>query len=74
MAVGKLQGWGLAANGSAGVYRMLEILEDEIRVGMGLLGVTSMEKLNKSFVCSADPTTSPHEMSSWVNMPVSRIT
>ena len=53
---------------------MLEILEDEIRVGMGLLGVTSMEKLNKSFVCSAEPTTSPHEMSSWVKMPVNRIT
>ena len=74
VAVGKLQGWGLAANGSSGVYRVLEILEDEIKVGMGLLGVTSMEQLNKSFVCSADPTTTPHEMSSWVNMPVSRIT
>ena len=74
VAVGKLQGWGLAANGSAGVYRVLEILEDEIKVGMGLLGVTNMTQLNKSFICSADPTTSPHEMSSWVNMPVNRIT
>ncbi|GIT69566.1 MAG: hypothetical protein Ct9H300mP27_06700 [Chloroflexota bacterium] len=56
------------------VYRVLEILEDEIKVGMGLLGVTNMTQLNKSFICSADPTTSPHEMSSWVNMPVNRIT
>ncbi len=73
VAIGKLQGWGLAADGSAGVYRVLEILEDEIRVGMGLLGVTNMDQLNKSFVCPADSTTSPHEMSAWVNMPVNRI-
>ena len=74
VAIGKLQGWGLAANGSTGVYRVLEILEGEIRVGMGLLGVTNVYQLNKSFVCSADSTTSPHEMSAWVNMPINRIT
>ena len=51
VALGKLQGWGLAANGSSGVYRVLEILEGEIRVGMGLLGVTNVYQLIKSFVC-----------------------
>ena len=73
VAIGKLQGWGLAANGTAGVVRVLEILEEEIRIAMGLMGVTSMEKLNRSYVCKAEPTTQPHEMSAWVNMPGGRI-
>ena len=30
VALGRLQGWGLAAAGTAGVVRMLEILEDEL--------------------------------------------
>ncbi|MGN6562536.1 MAG: alpha-hydroxy acid oxidase, partial [Thermomicrobiales bacterium] len=30
VALGRLQGWGLAASGSAGIVRMLEILEDEL--------------------------------------------
>ena len=30
VALGRLQGWGLAAGGQAGVVRMLEILEDEL--------------------------------------------
>lgn len=74
VAIGKLQGWGLAADGADGVYRVLEILEDEIRVAMGLMGVTSMDQLNPARVCPAESTTKPHEMSAWVNMPVSRIT
>ena len=73
VAIGKLQSWGLAANGSAGVRRVLEILEDEIISAMGLLGVTSVDQLTPNYVTRADPVTMPHEMSSWVNMPVDRI-
>jgi glycolate oxidase len=73
VAIGKLQGWGLAADGTDGVHRVLEILEDEIRVAMGLMGVTSMDQLNPARVGPAEATTTPHEMSAWVNMPVSRI-
>jgi isopentenyl diphosphate isomerase/L-lactate dehydrogenase-like FMN-dependent dehydrogenase len=40
VAIGKLQGWGLAAGGQDGVVRVLEILDEEMRVSMGLLGVT----------------------------------
>ncbi len=39
VAIGKLQGWGLAAAGSDGVVRVLEILEEEMRVGMGRSGL-----------------------------------
>ena len=46
VAIGKMQGWGLAAGGLDGLVRVLEILEDEIRVTMGLLGVRSFKELN----------------------------
>ena len=73
VAIGKLQGWGLAADGSNGLVRVLEILAEEIRIAMGLMGVTSIDQLSPAYVCQAEATTTPHEMSSWVNMPVGRI-
>ena len=74
VAIGKLQAWGLSADGSAGVVRMLEIMQDEMTSAMGLLGVTSMDQLGPEYVCKTDAVvTSPHEMSSWVNMPAERI-
>src|SRR5207237_9046688 len=39
VALGRLQGWGLAAGGQAGLVRMLEILEDELVSAMGLIGL-----------------------------------
>jgi isopentenyl diphosphate isomerase/L-lactate dehydrogenase-like FMN-dependent dehydrogenase len=73
VALGRLQGWGLAAGGVAGCVRMLEILEDELMSAMGLIGVTSIDKVTPKYVCPADPVAEAHEMSSWVNMPVARI-
>ena len=73
VAIGKLQGWGLAAQGSVGLVRVLEILEDEIICAMGLLGVTSIDQLSSDYVCEAEAVTLPHEMSAWINMPEGRI-
>jgi len=73
VAIGKLQGWGLAAAGQDGVVRVLEILDEEIRVSMGLLGVTAVDQLNTSYLRPAHPTTLPHEMSAWVNLPGNRL-
>jgi isopentenyl diphosphate isomerase/L-lactate dehydrogenase-like FMN-dependent dehydrogenase len=73
VAIGKLQGWGLAAAGKDGIVRVLEILEDEMVSAMGLMGVTSLDQLSPKYLCSAEPVTQPHEMSSWVNMPGTRI-
>lgn len=73
VALGRLQGWGLAADGTDGVVRMLEILEDELICEMGLLGVTSVDQLSPKYVTPAEAVTPAHEMSSWVNMPVGRI-
>ncbi len=73
VALGRLQGWGLAAGSQAGVVRMLEILEDELVSAMGLTGLTSIDQVTQKYVCQAEPVIEAHEMSSWVNMPVGRI-
>jgi hypothetical protein len=48
-------------------------LEHEICVALGLMGVPSMDRLTPAFVCQAEPTGLPHEMSAWANMPGGRI-
>jgi glycolate oxidase len=57
VGVGKLLGWSLAAGGQAGIERMLELLDVEIRTAMGLMGVTSLAELNRSWVRPAMPAT-----------------
>ena len=57
VALGRLQGWGLAAAGRPGVVRMLEILEDELISAMGLCGLTSIAQVTPKYVCQADPVT-----------------
>ena len=74
VAIGKMQCWGLAAGGEAGLIRTLEILEDEYVSALGFLGVTSTNQLNSNHVCQSDPVTNAHEMSTWVNMPKGRLT
>ena len=73
VAIGKLQGWGLAAAGQAGLVRVLELLESEIITTMGLLGVTRIEQLGPAHVCRARPVTPPHEMSAFVHIPGGRL-
>ncbi|MFL2756886.1 MAG: alpha-hydroxy acid oxidase [Dehalococcoidia bacterium] len=73
VAIGKMQGWGLAAGGLNGLIRVLEILEDEIRVSMGLLGIRSFKEITKNHIIESDPVNIPHEMSSWVNKSKDRI-
>jgi isopentenyl diphosphate isomerase/L-lactate dehydrogenase-like FMN-dependent dehydrogenase len=57
VGVGKLQGLALAAAGQAGVARMLEILEFEIRTMLGLMGLTSVKDLDPSWVRPSQPVT-----------------
>jgi len=72
VAIGKLQGWALAAAGPEGVVRMLENLEDELVTTMGLCGLKRIDEASPAYVTKAEPVTWPHEMSSWVNMPADR--
>jgi len=55
VGIGRLQGLELAAGGEAGMVRALELLEDEIKRCLGLLGVTSYAELDKSFLAPVAP-------------------
>ena len=69
VTIGRLQGWGLAAAGAAGLVRVLEILEDELIVTMGLLGTTKVEQIVRTHVCEARAVTPPHETSAFPHLP-----
>jgi glycolate oxidase len=73
VAIGKLQGWGLAADGSDGLERVLELLEDEMRIAMALLGVRRVVQLSGALVTHADPVRWPHEMSAFPDIPGDRV-
>jgi isopentenyl diphosphate isomerase/L-lactate dehydrogenase-like FMN-dependent dehydrogenase len=55
VGMGRLYCYALAAAGTAGVVRALEILEDEIYETLGLLGVARMSDLDKSYLHAAAP-------------------
>lgn len=55
VGIGRLMCYGLAAAGAAGVERVLELLEEEMRSAMALLGVTSLDQLDESYVTEAEP-------------------
>lgn len=69
VAIGKLQGWGLAAAGQAGLVRVLELLESEITTTMGLLGVTRLDQLTSAHLCKVQALGPTHEMSAFIHMP-----
>ena len=59
VGLGRLTGLALAAAGAAGLARALEILEDEIRICLGLLGVTSFDELTPQHLAPAPPVGQP---------------
>ena len=69
VAIGKLQGWGLAAAGQAGLVRVLEILKSEIVTTMGLLGITRLDQLTRAYLDKVQPLAPAHEMSAFPHMP-----
>lgn len=48
--VGRAVAYGLAAQGEAGVTRMLDILRDDVDSALGLLGCRSIHDLDRSFI------------------------
>jgi glycolate oxidase len=59
VGMGRLYCYGLAANGAAGIERVVELLEEEMKEVMGLLGVSSLKQLDKSYISQAMPTNLP---------------
>jgi glycolate oxidase len=55
VGIGRMQCLGLAADGQAGMVRVLEILEQEVRTCLGLLGVNTFAELDRSYLHPAAP-------------------
>ena len=60
VGLGRLYCYGLAAAGAAGIERMVELLEEEMKEVMGLLGVSRLNQLDKSYISRSWPTNLPH--------------
>jgi glycolate oxidase len=65
VGLGRLQCLGLAAAGQAGLERALELLEDEIRICLALLGVTGYSQLDASYVREAPVVAEPDALSAF---------
>jgi len=59
VGIGRLCGLGLAAAGVPGLVRALELLEDEVRTCLGLLGVTSYSQLTPKYLAPAPLVSEP---------------
>src|SRR4051812_12925812 len=65
VGIGRLAGLGLAAGGAAGLVRALELLEEEVRICLGLLGVTSYAELKPRHLAQATAVRSPDTFSAF---------
>jgi isopentenyl diphosphate isomerase/L-lactate dehydrogenase-like FMN-dependent dehydrogenase len=66
VAMGRMYCYALAADGAAGVVKMLELLEHETGVAMALAGARSLAELNPGFVFRNAPMVAmPHQHSAF---------
>jgi len=65
VGLGRLACLGLAAAGVPGLVRALELLEEEIRVCLALIGVTSFAELTPKHVAPAPPVMEPGALSAF---------
>jgi len=65
VGMGRMQGLALAAAGQAGLVRMLELLEIEVRTAMALVGVTRLDQLDASYLHPAPAVVEPWAFSSF---------
>jgi isopentenyl diphosphate isomerase/L-lactate dehydrogenase-like FMN-dependent dehydrogenase len=65
VGLGRIACMGLAAAGEAGLVRVLELLEDEVRLCLGLLGVTRFDELDASYLCAEAPAAAPSVLSAF---------
>jgi isopentenyl diphosphate isomerase/L-lactate dehydrogenase-like FMN-dependent dehydrogenase len=69
VGIGRLACLGLAAAGVPGLVRTLELLEEEIRTCLGLLGATSRAELTAAHLAAAPPVAAPDTFSAFPLLP-----
>jgi isopentenyl diphosphate isomerase/L-lactate dehydrogenase-like FMN-dependent dehydrogenase len=70
VAIGRLQGLGLAAGGESGLLAVLGNLDDELRVTMALLGTATVGAIGRAHVIEGvEPVQLPHETSAFFRIP-----
>jgi glycolate oxidase len=65
VGIGRLQGLALAAAGVPGLVRALELLEDEMRICLGLLGCVSYAELTPRHLAPAPAVSEPGTFSAF---------
>ena len=65
VCVGRVYAFGMAAAGRDGIFRVLELLHDEMVRAMGLIGVNKLAELNPSYLRAAPPVRQPHVLSAF---------
>jgi isopentenyl diphosphate isomerase/L-lactate dehydrogenase-like FMN-dependent dehydrogenase len=68
VGLGRLTGLALAAAGADGLVRALELLEDEIRICLGLLGVASFAELTPRHLAPAPAVNPPDTFSAFPHL------
>jgi glycolate oxidase len=69
VGIGRLCGLGLAAAGVPGLVRTLELLEEEVRICLGLLGVASYAELTPAHLAAAPAINLPDTFSAFPLLP-----
>jgi glycolate oxidase len=65
VGIGRLFCCALAAGGTDGVVRMLDLLKEEVHICLALLGVTSLQQLSTRHLHAVQPIDPPHVFSSF---------
>ena len=68
VGLGRLTGLSLGAAGAAGLVRALELLEEEVRICLGLLGVTCLAEVSSTHVTMAPAVNMPDTFSAFPHM------
>jgi isopentenyl diphosphate isomerase/L-lactate dehydrogenase-like FMN-dependent dehydrogenase len=65
VGMGRMIGLAMAAGDEAGVVRALELIEEEITICLGLLGVNCLAELSPAYLCPAEPVRPAHVLSAF---------